>query len=198
MPKQTSNLSINFLSHTNIEATKLGKTIAWALTAGKAIVFLVFLMVMAAFLYRFYLDKKIETLQEVMDENVSRIQEYSDSEPKMRALQAKLDTIDTLTETQQNTSIVLKKVETSLPVGTVLDNIEIAQNGTVTFKGTTPNEVIFAGLLEALKSQPEFNGIIVDELRSGGVQNPQITFSLRFKYSVDTSKEELPKTQKTS
>jgi len=187
MPKKKETLTINFLSETSFESSKAGKVITWVLTIGKVIVFITFLVVMGGFIYRFTLDKRIESLNEEIETNVEAIQEYSDIEFRIRKVQSKLDKIETLTTTgSQDMVPVFRKIENNLPLGTQLESIDLRSN-TVTFKGTTLNEKLFAALLAALKKQPEFGEITIDELQSGGVANPEITFSVKIVLNEETT-----------
>lgn len=178
MPNKSKTIAINLLSNARFEVSEIGKIINWVLTIGKSIVLLAFLIVLSCFLYRFSLDRKIEALNDNIEINVNAINEFSDSEPQIIKLQNKLQTLTTLTETKPSFVSLLQKIENSLPVGTQLDLLNIGTKQ-LDFKGTAQNEIMFSSMLAALKKQPEFSGIAVDELHSGGVQNPEIKFSLK-------------------
>jgi Tfp pilus assembly protein PilN len=189
MPKHKKTLTVNFLTSTNFENSKLGKAINWALTIGKTLVFITFTVVVGALLYRFSLDRKVSALNEQIDEDVAAIQEYSEIEFKIRRLQDKLDTIDTIltSDNSQDMVLVLRKIENSLPLGTQLELISFSGNR-LTFKGKTLNEKLFAAMLAALKKVPEFEEISVDELQSKGVINPEITFSIQIEINTGQEK----------
>lgn len=185
MPKQVKTTSINLIPKYDISQTSVGKSLQWVLTVGKTIVFLTFSAVVFSFVYRFSLDKKIEALNEQIEHRVDQITEFQDEEFAIRNLQAKLDFVDELLSEQPNMLEVFRSVENSLPVQSKLDSITFSRN-VLSIEGKTKNEVTFSNLLDSLTKQKIFNEIVINNLKSGGVQNPEINFEINLKVEGQT------------
>jgi hypothetical protein len=176
MPKKNT-VAINLLSSTTFEASPIGQVISWILTAGKAIVFVAFLIVIGAFIYRFSLDRRSQNLLDSITENVDTIQQYSTTENDIRSFQNKLEVLGSLMLKDQRMYPIMANFEQSLPVKIHLDSLAFTPNA-LSFQGEAPNEAIFTNMLESLKRQTEFSEIIIDKLQSGGIQDPKIIFSI--------------------
>jgi Tfp pilus assembly protein PilN len=171
-------LTINFLSSTSFENSKLGRTVHWVLTVGKALIFITFAVVMGCFIYRFTLDRKIRDLQDDIEANISALSENNLMEYKIRKTQDKLEAISKIINTSKDFNFLLRKLENCIPSNTEVSSISI-QNNLISFSGKTQNEIVFSAFLSALKKQEEFSSIIVDEISSGGIANPQVGFTIR-------------------
>lgn len=172
-----NEININLLPRENLEETSLGKSISWMLTIGKSIVFMTFSIIVFSFLYRFNLDKKVEILQEEVQNNINEINSLKDEEQEIRNIQAKLDFSDELLGERPNIAEVLRRIENSLPIQSSLSELTL-NNNKLTFEGVTDNEVTFSNFLTALKKQEPFREIVIDNLKSGGVKDPTINFKI--------------------
>lgn len=174
------NIRVNLLESTRFDHTYLGKALRWALTIGKALVFLTFLIVMGTFAYRFSLDKKIESFAETMEAYLQGLNEYTEIEPKIFSMQRKLNNIAALTSDQLNLEQTLTTLESTLPPHITLQALSIENQSTILIEGTAVNEIVFATFLAALTQEPNINEVTVNHLQSGGAKNPIVNFSLSF------------------
>ena len=188
MAKKQSSIAINLLSTKSFEASPVGQTFNWALRIGKLILFGTFLIIIIALLIRFSLDRKVDQLAENIESNTDIIQQLGDTEIKIRKLQNRLDNINTLTKDDQSLTEAINLLEHNLPKTAVLETITLNQQQ-LSFEGTVPNETVFSNMLASLQIQPQFSEIVIDELSSGGLADPEISFSI--KLSCDLSKNEL-------
>lgn len=98
----------------------------WALTTGRFIIILTETIALAAFVYRFTLDRQIIDLHDKIKQKQAIVDYYKDNETQYRQLQAKLNTLASLnSQTTQTPTLVSDMVQ--LATGKV-----ILQNLTVT------------------------------------------------------------------
>ena len=183
MPKKDKPINVNLLSSDKFESTSVGKIIHWALSAGKIILFIVFLAVIGSLIYRFNLDRQIENLTQNIETNTYAIQEFSQTEARIINLQNKLNHIDDLTTNQPQLNLALRKLENNLPLNVYLETIDVSQNQ-INFIGIAANEAVFSNMLSALQSETDFSEIVIDELQSSGLQNPEVNFTIRLKFDI--------------
>lgn len=179
-PKPEIPLTINFLSGQSLEGTKLGKIISWVLSIGKIVVFITFAIVIGSFIYRLTLDQKIENLQEEIEENIEGINKNSVIENKIKITQTKLSGIKDIMNSSNDFNFALGQLEKSIPITVFLDKLSLGTSGII-LSGISDNELSFSTFLSSLREKEEFSEIIVDEIVSGGVDNPEVTFSINLK-----------------
>lgn len=184
MAKKQETLRINFLSGRKFNESRVGRIITWALTVGKVIVFTSFAVIMGIFVYRFYLDKQIESLQEKINNNVNEIQSYAEREKEIRLVQDKLSGLKTILDEEISLFEVTSKIEERLPQYSSLENISIAGDK-ITLTGTTRDETYFAAFLSSLKKEERFKELVVNEISSGGILDPKLSFSMNITYSKE-------------
>lgn len=78
---------INLIPESSFESKTLGKVLKWMLTTFRIMVIVTELVVMSAFLSRFWLDAKNSDLNETIAINKSQILAYSEVEKDFRSLQ---------------------------------------------------------------------------------------------------------------
>ena len=182
-------IAINLLKASHFDATQLGETFIWLLTIGKTIVFLSFAIVIFFFLYRFSLDKKIESLNDEINNNIEVIKQYSQYEPAIRNLQTKLETIDQLTSQNPKFKMIFATWESCLPAEIQVDSLNL-NNEQLYFTGTVPNEIIFTYLIAALNQQDLFTKVIVGDLISKGALDPTVSFTISLYLNKDSAYED--------
>ncbi len=182
--KSIKEIKVNFLKNVCLEDTYFGKTVKWILTVGKAIVFISFSIIIFIFFYRYTLEKKIDYLSDKINSAITDISQYEQQESSIRILQNKLNAIDKNNTSQIKYFLVLDTIENNLPINSSLKNIEI-DNENILISGEAKNEITFSSLLSSLKNEKLFEEIIVNNLNSGGVINPVITFEISMVLSRD-------------
>ena len=187
MPKKDNSISINLFTGNRFANVQIHTAINWALTGGKFILFLTFLIVIISLLYRFSLDRKIEVLTESITSTTSSIQDMDVQEAKIRRLQKQLQIIDEIITTYPAINQYFPKLEANLPKTVTLESLTL--NGLeLKFQGKAPNEIVFANLLTALRNQSDFSEIVIDELQSGGLENPEIIFNIKLMLDKNNNK----------
>lgn len=179
-PNLESALTINFLSGQNLESTKLGKIISWVLSIVKVVVFITFTIVISSFIYRITLDQKVENLQDEIEKNIEGINSNNLIENKIRITQDKLSGIKNIVNNSSDFNLALGQLEKSIPITVYLNKLSLGTSGII-LSGISDNELSFSTFLSSLREKEEFKEITVNEITSGGVDNPEVTFSINLK-----------------
>lgn len=172
-------ITINVLQRLRFDASPAGKTAHWVLTVGKAGVLFTFSIITLTLMYRFTLDRKVETVRDLIKQNIATIQNYNDLENKIRQAQKKIDFIANLSPISQNGITYFQKIESSLPKNVFLETLGIDyQNQSIQIRGKAADEIVFSQMINALRKQEDFGEISIDQIQSGGAVNPEITFTI--------------------
>jgi len=86
----TKSKQINLIPQDEFESSNFGRILKWALSTFRIVVIVTELIVMSAFLSRFWLDAKNSDLNEEINVNKSQIIAYKDIETEFRSLQKNL------------------------------------------------------------------------------------------------------------
>ncbi len=171
---------INLLPKEDFENSTLGKLLNWALSAGRVIVIITELVVIGAFLSRFWLDRKLTDLSE---ENTSRkiqVEAFASFEEEFKTTQSRLTAYKKLDETKKDTVTLLETTSSLLPAEVTLTSISRLKNQ-VTIKGISLSESGIAGFIKALTAQERFEKITLNDISLGPSQELIFSISLETK-----------------
>lgn len=171
---------INLLPKEDFENSPLGKLLNWALSAGRIIVILTELVVIGAFLSRFWLDRK---LTDLLEENTSRktqVEAFASFEEEFKTTQSRLAAYKKLDETKKDTVTLLETTSSLLPAEVSLTSISSLENQ-VTIKGISLSESGIAGFIKGLTSNGEFEKVTLNDISLGPSQELVFSLSLETK-----------------
>ncbi len=117
--------SINLLPREGFDSTIQGRLLAWALSSFRIIVIVTELVVMIAFMSRFFLDAQNADLTEEIQDKQSLISANQSFEKEFRLTQNKLRLYKEVTTSNSKNTNVMDAVVTSLPSDVYLDSIVI-------------------------------------------------------------------------
>lgn len=163
---------INLLPGDNLQSTTLGRILKWALSTFRIMVIITELIVMAAFLSRFWLDSKNSDLNEGIDINKSQVLAYAEVEKEFRMYQKKLSVVKNLYAESKNSDLV-KKISDLMPTDLVLSSIQLSEEG-IQIKAFSYSERSIAQFLINLESLKEITDINLSQVASS-VDNSSIT-----------------------
>lgn len=160
---------VNLLIREGFEYTTLGKTLSWLLSAGRTIVILTELVVIIAFLSRFWLDKNLTDLIEQNNRKKTQIQASESFEKEFRSAQDRLIAYQSLNSNRISPNLLLKDFSSHLPADVVLSEYALSKNK-LNIKGTALSEAGLAGLLKALEESGKYKDIKLSDiaLQTGG------------------------------
>lgn len=150
MAAQRGISNINLIPKDSFEFSVSGRFLKWATTGGRVLVVLTEFVVLLAFASRFYFDKKLNDLSEVLDQKQAQIVAYKSTEDQMRKVLAKQLPIDGYLKSNLNFEKKVTQLEQIMPTGVKLENFSIAEN-TLTLAGQSVSELGFVSLLRGLK-----------------------------------------------
>lgn len=169
---------INLLVQEGFENTPLGKALNWLLSAGRVIVVLTQLVVIAAFLSRFWLDRQLTDLADRNNELKTQIEARASFESAFRDLQERLSVYGKVYGEKTIASSVIANIASLLPSDVSLSSVSMTE-GAFVLQGSALSERGLAGFIKALDGKEEFENTVLTEvsLETGGQQT--IRFSIR-------------------
>lgn len=183
-----SILNLNLLRPQGESKKLLANALTWILSAGRYIVILVEIVVLAAFLSRFKLDADIQETKEKIEAQIPFIEVQKDSEVAIRQTQLQLSNIKNIKNESPRYSEVLDKIASQTPGGVVLNNLSIDKTaGKLELKlsGTAQNNNELNTFIYGLKSDPSFSEV---NLANAGLDQNLISFSLTAVMNVSGTK----------
>lgn len=169
---------INLVPGDDLEGRPGGMFLKWALTWGKRIVIITELVVILAFLSRFWLDTEVANNSEKIDQKKLIILSQSDFETKFRFVFDRVTKAKAIEETTSPLT-VYKQALALIPPAISVDQIT-ATNHSVNFSGNT-DEVSLGKVIDHFKNSPNFSDVSVDRVAKS-TPSVNVNFALRANY----------------
>lgn len=119
---------INLLPQNNFESSTVGKFLQWAISIGRWIVVFTELVVICAFLSRFYFDTKLANLFDDIKQKKAIVASMANFEETFRNTQSKLKEIRTLLTGEIKPSIIITEISNLLPGNVSLTSFSVDKN----------------------------------------------------------------------
>jgi len=153
---------INLLPKDSFSETSIGKIILWFLSTFRIMVIVVELVVVAAFLSRFWLDSKNADLTDEIKQKQAQIKASEATEKLFRELQKRVSAFSILTS-QPKLSSSITSISSLMPPTITLNSIGFSEQG-ITIIGNTPNEQELAQFLVNLKKSEDFTKVSLSQI----------------------------------
>lgn len=127
MTAQTKD-DINLLPQKGFETSTAGRVLAWVLSTFRIIVIFTELIVMSAFLLRFWLDAQNSDLGDEIDEKQAVLAASLSSEKEFKDNQKRLGVYKEFTSRKYSYNQVLKEITKSFPGNVFLTSIDLAED----------------------------------------------------------------------
>lgn len=177
MPKSKS---INLLPQEEFDASVVGRVLKWAMGTFRIIVIITEMIVMGAFLSRFWLDAKNSDLNDLIEVKSAQISSQSDFEKEFRNIQKKLDIIAEMSKGQK-ASEILSKISSKIPSNITLSSVSL-QETSVQVKGIAGDEIAIAQFVANLDNDDFFKEASLGAA-SQSENDPSLTiFTINLKY----------------
>lgn len=163
MPAQKKKKSINLLPQEEFAASTSGRILKWALTTFRIIVIVTEMIIMAAFLSRFWLDAKASDLNDEIKQKNAVIVASADFEKDFRKAQTKLAILSDLSSQEVSAAETLTTISSYLPEDTLLTSFTFISKESQ-IKGLSPSEQSIAQLMANLESVDGFNKVSLSQL----------------------------------
>jgi Tfp pilus assembly protein PilN len=173
MPK---NKSINLLPQEEFDVSIVGRTLKWAMGAFRIIVIVTEMIVMAAFLSRFWLDSQNSDLSDAIKVKSAQISDMAGTESTFRDVQNKLVIVKQIDAASPNSKII-DTITSEVPPEITLSSISISP-GSVLIKGISTSEIGIAQFIANLKSNSSFTSVNLGQMNSSENNSAQTVFSI--------------------
>ena len=154
---------INLLPVDQLEGTTFGRALSWLLGTFRYIVIVVEIIVIIAFLSRFWLDAKNSDLNDEIKQKQSLIEASASFENEYRDIQNRLEIFTTLTSESYLPSEIIGFIAPQLPPDVFLASINIGEKG-ISISGSSPSERSIAQFIANLESVENFETAILTQL----------------------------------
>lgn len=178
MPAKKNKETINLLPQEEFAKSTLGRVLTWLLSTFRIIVIVTEVLVMAAFLSRFWLDARANDLNDQIRQKTALIKATQEFEKTFRLVQKKLDSFSKIVSSQNSISANLKLTAGYLPPDVILTSIQADKN-TIQLKGISLSEGSIAQFITNLKSDKSFTNVVISGINSGQKENTMITFNVK-------------------
>lgn len=158
LPSMPAEILINLIGQEDLSHTPQGRIVQWAMTYGRYMIILTEVIVLAAFVSRFTLDRKLTDLKEEITQKQAIIEANAELEMQIRTVQAQTDQVKKLIDGQAQPINILTLVESFLPLDVYLESLDIKQS-TLNAKATAKTTGGFAQLLANLKSLKQLTNV---------------------------------------
>lgn len=169
---------INLLPQEEFEGTTFGRALRWAMSSFRIIVIVTEMIVMVAFLSRFWLDARNADLNDLTREKVAVLSSQSEFEKNFRETQKRISIFANLSQNEGFVSQTLDSVTSLLPSELILSTFSFS-NGSVQVKGASKSETAVAQFIANLENSEDF-----DEVKLVGIdaqEEGKFTFTLSAK-----------------
>jgi len=176
MPAQKKT-KINLLPQKGLEASTSGRVLLWILTTFRVIVIVTELVVMAAFLSRFWLDAKNTDLSEEISHKKEILIASADFEKQFIQVQKRLEILSELTKGDKVVSSAIENVRASLPADIFLNDL-VFSGKKVSLTGISPNEKSIQQFIANLEVKDSFETISLGSIDSEKDNSEILKFEL--------------------
>jgi len=177
MPK---NKFINLLPQEEFDVSVVGRTLKWAMGTFRIIVIVTEMIVMGAFLSRFWLDAQNSDLSSAIKIKSAQIIAQAATEKEFRNVQSKLNIakqIGPVIPPSQKIYAITSK----LPPDVNLTSVSVLEN-TAQIKGSSASEFEIAQFISNLKTNPSFKSVDLGQISSSESNVGQTIFSIIISY----------------
>lgn len=165
MAKKKNDSQINLLPQEEFDASTLGRTLKWLLGTFRYLVILTEMVVMAAFLSRFWLDAKSNDLIDAINQKKAVVSSFSTFEQRYRGIQNELKIFKIYSSPNLILSPVVGLISSNVPPNIVLTEIMV-DGSKVTISGQAADEASAQGFVANLSASNTLKNVGITSLES--------------------------------
>lgn len=168
---------INLLVREGFAHTTPGKVLAWALSAGRTIVIITELVVIVAFLSRFWFDRQLTDLSDHNKVKKAQIEASLPFETDFRKTQKRLLAYKELVNHKTDGAGLIQSVAQTLPADTYLTEFYFNKEQ-LTLRGISLTEAGLSGFIRGLQSTDRFLVVTLDNLALESANRQSLSFTV--------------------
>lgn len=172
--------AINLLPQEEFDVSILGRILKWAMGTFRIIVIVTEMIVMGAFLSRFWLDAQNSDLSSAIKIKSAQIIAQAATEKEFRNVQSKVNIFKQIKQTPR-TSPMVDTIILKLPANVTLTGISVLEN-VIEVKGVSISELGIAQFVANLKASTIFKGVDLGQINSSENNLAQTVFSIEVSY----------------
>lgn len=165
MPAIKKDRKINLLPREEFLTSTAGRVFAWILSTFRVIVIVTEILVMLAFLSRFWLDAQNTDLDELITQKQAVLAASLDFEKEFKDTQARLAVFSEYAKEEKIVTEALEAISSSLSPDIFLSSISFTEK-VVGIQGTSPGEAGIQQLIFNLSSNDKFYDVTLVDIRS--------------------------------
>lgn len=143
--------------------TFLDRFLNWALSIGRVVVIITEAVALAAFLYRFSLDRQIIDLHSHISQEQIIVKLLNNNEATFRSLQDRLSLINTLSQQATTRTKVISDILGLLPPDVIFSQIN-DNNDTVQMEVNGQSPDALAAFLKKLRAYPHIGSVVINKV----------------------------------
>jgi len=178
MAARKNKNQVNLLPQEEFAGSTFGRILVWALSTFRIIVIVTEMVVMIAFLSRFWLDARNVDLNDLIKQKQTVLSSTSDFEKDFRATQKRLKIFSALSPEDRPISAFLGTIVSYLPSDTSLASYSFS-GGTIQVKGNAVSEASIAQFIVNLEKSGSFTSVDLINLDSSKQETSLLSFTLR-------------------
>lgn len=157
-------IKVNLLPQKEFERSHIGRILKWTLSSFRIIVIVMEMLVMMAFLSRFWLDARNSDLNEVLTQKKAVITSFAKVEENFRNTQKRVDIFSKMTS-HASTSDPIRTVASFLPPDVQITSLSENEN-TLQIIGTSASEYGIIQFIANLDSIKTFKEVTLTQVNS--------------------------------
>lgn len=177
--KITKAKHINLLPRDDFQSSIFGRILKWALSSFRVMVIITELVVMSAFLSRFWLDAKNSDLNETLSVKKAQVLAYSDVEKEFNLYQRKINVAKSIYLGNKNSDLI-GDITNLMPEDLVLSSIQKTEEG-IQIKAVAFSERSVAQFLVNLGSLKSLSDVNLSQVASSVDNSFATTFTITAK-----------------
>lgn len=187
--KPSKKLNINLIPQKGLESTTSGRILLWILSGFRVIVIATEIIVMVAFLSRFWLDAKNTDLSEEMSQKQRVLIASSGFEKEFKYTQNKLRIFSELTSNKLKMAEAFKTITSYLPPDAYLTTISFSDEN-ITISGFSPNERSIQQIIVNLETVDQFKKVALPTIKTSSTDSYLLEFKIVISTTIDQKTQE--------
>jgi Tfp pilus assembly protein PilN len=168
---------INLLPQKEFERSTLGRILKWAVSSFRIIVIITEMIVMGAFLSRFWLDANNSDLNDAITQKKVVIASYAETESKFRTFQKQIDIFNKIASSAQK-SVYLNLITSLAPTDVILNSVSDNDNS-IQIIGYSGNEQSISQFIKNLSSNNKFKDVSLNKIDPSEDNPSAIVFTIK-------------------
>ena len=170
-------IQINLLPERGFETTTTGRVLAWILSTFRVIVIVTEIIVMFAFLSRFWLDAQNTDLTEELEQKQAALMASTNLEKNFKATQVRLEIFKEMLVKEGKSTDLVKTATDYLPDDLYLSAV-VVELPKVILEGNTPNEQSIQQFTVNLNSSRLFKELGITKIKTNSTDPGLLDFQI--------------------